>query len=281
MRKPAKWLSLLVQNHLSQRQLIDPNGLTDISITSHASRLDQAFCAIESIGNGLKRPRSITLFVGHRDLARAKTIKRLQRLETRGLVVRGCEDVKPHTKYFPYLLEREHFTCPLVTADDDVFYPRTWLSDLEHAHTELPNLIHCHRAKEIQLQGNRLAPYRTWRFAKHALPSHRIFLTGVSGVIYPPDFLHKLKREGDAFKALCPTADDVWLNAMALKHGVKVKQITPTAAVFDGIPGSSRDALMKQNNEGGKNDDQLRKVYTEELILKLCESLTDSHSCDI
>jgi len=185
----------------------------------------------------------------------------LSRLVARGLEVCYCEDIGPHTKYYPYLMSEPVLDLPLVTADDDKLYAKDWLQKLFTRWKDQPQFIHCYRAREIQLTEHGIAPYWNWPECDSDQPSLLHFATGVSGVIYPPSFQTLLKHAGDEFRELCPKADDLWLHVMALRHGYPVRQMGNQSVEYPGIPGSSRYALRRTNVDEYGNDKQIARTY--------------------
>jgi hypothetical protein len=182
-------------------------------------------------------------------------------LRDRGLEILATDNYGPHKKYFPYVKDKTP-ELPLVTADDDVIYPRYWLDLLVQKHRRLPDEIHCYRARRVLLDVNGLRPYADWPLCNSSDASHLNFVTGVSGALYPIAFLDALRGFGNAFVDKCPRADDVWLNLIAARSGHKVMQINPQAAEFEEIPGSQVQALWVTNQLGGENDRQLQLSYT-------------------
>jgi hypothetical protein len=238
------------------------DGPAVVSLTSHGRRVSDVAITIESIGAGRVRPSRLILWLDDERLfATLPTAIRAQM--ERGLEVRLSDNYGPHTKYFPYVRSLARHTLPLVTADDDIIYPSGWLAGLLEAHHEHPDLVSCYRAHVVGWEGDRLAPYNSWVRARDTLATTSRFATGVSGVIYPPEMLDDLAERGDAFRATCPRADDIWLHWVALRSGRLVRQLSPTPQHFPVIPGSQADALMNHNVDSGGNDEQLRALYDE------------------
>ncbi len=251
---------LFLRNWLSRAAVVDPASGVVVTLTSHAGRVRKVFAAIESIGRGLKRPARIILYLGH-TYEKQTLPESLQRLVSRGLEIIYCDDVGPHTKFFPYLLSQSSLDMPLVTADDDKLYDKYWLATLEAKWRREPELIHCFRAREIRLNRNGIAPYWDWPLCTSDQPSILHFATGVSGVIYPPSFQKLLKQEGNLFLELCPKADDIWLHVMALRHGYRIRQVSAKSLEYPGIPGASQYALRRINVDDLGNDEQIKKTY--------------------
>lgn len=259
------WLiARLRRRNLHGREpLTDPRGGGPVvSLTSHRARLEDVFLALESIGRGRLRPSRLTLWLSA-DLLATGLPDTLQRQQGRGLEVLPCSDVGPHTKYFPLVMSDRGCERPLVTADDDQLYPRSWLARLHRAHQAEPRLIHCFRAHRIGFAPDgRLRPYREWAGCRGIAPSVLNFATGVSGVIHPAAMLVALRSRADAFVHCCPRADDVWLHAVALREGIAVRQLDLVPRAFYEIPGTRPQGLSGANVSGGDNDRQIARTYS-------------------
>jgi Acetyltransferase (GNAT) domain len=248
-----------VANLLSRTSVLAPDGVP-VSMTTHGPRVRTTHLALESIAMGRLRPSRLVLWLCD-PKAVAELTPGLRRLQKRGLEVRLTAELGPHTKYFPALDWPELTGGPLVTADDDVLYPPGWLEGLKAARDQAPDLVHAYRAHTVTWGERGLRPYEAWQPCMSAEPSHRHFATGVSGVIYPPGLLARLRAEGDRFLGTCPRADDVWLHMMAVRHGFPVRQIQCKPLHFPFIPGTRDVALMAGNVRGGGNDAQIRATY--------------------
>ncbi|HET7792090.1 MAG TPA: hypothetical protein VFL64_01790 [Rhizobacter sp.] len=259
----ADWLNLV-----SRRAVIDEGANVVVSLTTHGVRIGRVHRTLESIGRGRVRPQRMILWLGLGERERPLP-RELQRLRARGLEVRYAQDCGPHTKYFPYVCSEPKHHMPMVTADDDNWYPDFWLDRLCRAHAAQPELVHCYRARRIQLQDNALAPYATWPFVEDDLPAPTVFATGVSGVIYPPALLDALRDTGTAFQSCCPKADDLWLHATTFRNGFVARQLAPKAVDFETLPSTQSIALWHQNLLQSNNDPQAAATYTESDLSRL------------
>lgn len=239
-----------------------------VSLTSYGHRLATVFATIESIGAGSVRPRRLVLWLAHDEIARGlpRTVRALQR---RGLEVKACDDYLSHKKYYPYAVEQEVIPFPLVTADDDVLYPRTWLSTLMEAHRESPRSTIGYRGEMIGFDENgAVLPYRQWQKADSPEPSFRLALNGIGGVLYPIPVLEEARRYGTAFMDLCPRADDLWLHRSALRTDFAPRQLTAAPVDHPAIPASQKTSLMSTNVSHG-NDAQFAATYDADDIAKI------------
>ena len=251
---------LHLRNQRSGESLLDPAGPV-LSLTTQPHRLELVFYAIESIARGSRKPSRIHLWITDEQSSRHPPAT-LQRLASRGLEMHLTEDLGPHTKYYPYISREADFHAPLVTADDDVIYPQDWLEQLIRGYEANPAAIHCFRAHRIRMASTRPTPYNSWAPCEDTRPSHLNFITGVSGVIYPPEYLLYLKQYGTEFTRCCPHSDDIWLTVVALRGGFKIAQLCQEPRYFATIPKSQTKRLYNLNVTLGENQVQLMKTLS-------------------
>jgi hypothetical protein len=256
------WMKRLEAANLHSRESLVAPGGPAVSLTTYGVRWRRVHYAIESIGQGRLKPSRIVLWVAPA-LIEAGIPLELKRQQARGLEVRACEDLGPHTKYYPMVVSGA-VDAPLVTADDDILYRDDWLAILAQAAARHPDGIHAYRTHRMRFGADaRLLGYAQWVACRSTAPSPLHFLTGVAGVWYPPAMLRALRDAGDAFRATCPRNDDIWLNVIALRHGIAVRQVRPFWPVLFELPGSRREGLALGNVRGGGNDQQLSATLTE------------------
>ncbi|MCA4133606.1 hypothetical protein [Arthrobacter sp. M4] len=232
-----------------------------VSMTSYGERIRTVDVALESIARGIARPRRLILWLDEPE-AMDHLPKGLERLRERGLEVKLSQNFGPHTKYFPYVACNGHSNSPLVTADDDIIYPDTWLQELVEANQARPTMIHGHWVRTITVNGGSLTGYQDWIRRRDTLPGLNNFALGVSGVIYPPRMLKELKARGDVFQDACPGADDIWLHWVALRAGIPVCQVDGVSRHFPMIPGSQANTLSDLNVGQSRNDHWIRALYS-------------------
>lgn len=267
LRLVAVYLYLSVRNIFLYSR-VAANAEAVVCMTTHGKRIRKVYLALESIARGTQKPARLILWLDDAKLLEAlpSSIRRLQR---RGLEVRLSDrNYGPHTKYYPYLLSETTFHAPLVTADDDVIYPRYWLKDLVLAYRQDTSVVHCHRAHVVNIQDGKIAPYETWKACTSQEPKFGNFATGVSGVIYPPRLQAALKAAGDRFMQCCPIADDIWLHVISIRNGFRVRQLGKAARHFLLVPGTQAMALWRRNTGNGtaENDRQAASTYSREDI---------------
>lgn len=253
------WLS--ARNRLARASV---TGSVDVvvSLTSYGRRLGWVHLAIESIGRGSSRPRRLVLWVSDRHFVDSPP-RRIERLKRRGLEVRLAVDHGPHKKYYPYA-STPPVELPLVTADDDVFYPSRWLGDLVDAAARDPGRMWCFRGRVMRTgEAGEVLPYRTWPLCMDVRPNVRLVPTGVGGIYYPLELLARLRERGTAFVDEAPFADDLWIHHTCLTAGIPISLVRAEMEHFPVVPHPFRSGLMRSNVRGGGNDDVVRRLYAD------------------
>lgn len=263
-------LPLMVGNRISRRRVPDhsPDDVV-ISLTSHGSRLRHVHLTIESIVRG-NVTAPIELWLDAEDYE-SEWPPQLRRLVDRGLTVK-CSDgyFGPHTKYWGTFRDVVGTDRRVVTVDDDMIYPEWFLERLLFIAQLRNDCVVAYRAHRIELRDGHLLPYKKWTAANTSDASLLHFATGVSGVLYPAEFISYTVAQGEQFMDVSPRADDVWLHLMALRSGHQVRQVFSHPRSFAVNPPAQREALVHGNTLGGGNDAQISKAYTADDIAHLC-----------
>lgn len=200
----------ITNNRISNEEII-------VSLTTHGRRLFEVYLAIESIMQGSVLPNRIVLWL-------PTTLKSVDLPQTllnqcrRGLEIYFVEDIGPYTKSVPAFSKFPK--ASIVTIDDDILYPFDTLEMLLYSHHLHATSICANRILDVEFErSGELKPLSLWKEMtdKTRVSSHNFF-EGVGGVLYPPSFFSKEDTDPHLFLRLCPKADDVWLNVLALHH---------------------------------------------------------------
>lgn len=234
-----------------------------VSLTSYPPRFRNLHVCLESLLRQKYRPTRIVLWIAGSD--RDRLPRSVTRLECRGVEIRSCEDLRSYKKIIFTL--REHPSAVIVTADDDVMYPETWLQRLHAAYVSEPQSIHCHRARlmAFDTKGN-VYPYRYWRNVDEEMRSMHLVPIGIGGVLYPPGCFAGDVLDESVFMELCETCDDIWLRAMSVIRHVPVHHLSDFPRNFSIIGGSQETALM-DNNVTTHNDRCIGRVFERYAII--------------
>lgn len=251
-----------------------------VSITSFEERFDDLVISLYSLLNQTVKPDRIILWLSVEYGTVLNLPYELTRFVKNGLEIRFVKDIKSYTKII-YAI-KEFSSSIIVTADDDVYYPKNWLEKLYHSYIVYPNDISVHRAHRVKFENGQIAPYETWD--KHVIEENARydnFLTGVGGVLYPPNcFVKEVLRE-DVFLKYSPSADDVWLWFMALLSDKKIRVVknhVKTLATTNIMRqlGICSGRQLYTLNRLGANDRQIKNLmnlYGQNIQPKLLEYL--------
>lgn len=269
LRLELRLRRLRVQSRFGIRR-VTGDAAAVVNLTSYGHRIGTVFYTIESIAAGTVRPRRLILWLDDAAVLAAPPAE-LRRLRARGLELLRCPDYGPHKKQFAYANTVRSPDLPLVAADDDVLYPRDWLSGLLAGYTRYPGDVHAHRTHRVEFAGTGLAPYTRWSAGTGTDASFRTFCTGVSGILYPPALIRALASEGDAFTRLAPWADDVWVHSVMVRHGFRGRQVSTRQAEYPAVPGTQRGTLYGRNVREGGNDAQILACFGEAELRRMRE----------
>lgn len=245
-----------------------------ISLTSYPARINTVEKTIKTLLNQTLKPKKIVLALGedkfpNKENDLPESLRSL--LSDKFEILWTPKDLRSYTKLVPAL--KEYPNDIIVTADDDIIYKKDWLEKLYEAYKKEPSLIHCHRAHRITFDKNKkIMPYREWVWGvKKVKPSFNNFLTGVGGVLYPPNVLNKDVFNVELFQKLAPLADDIWFWAMAVLNDTKINVIKHNNSSLVCIDGTQENCLCKQNVDESKNDEQLNNIleYYPQILEKL------------
>lgn len=261
----AGWLSWRVRRSAIFTEEARPHDLPAellVSLTSYPARFETLDLTLRSLINQTVKPDRILLWIAHGDLAQIPA--RVRALESFGISITGCEDLRSYKKLIPAL--EAHPGAYIVTADDDVYYPPDWLETLVKNVDPAAPAILCHRAHRVPVSaGGELAPYLDWEFdvqdQRARKPSTDIVATGAGGVLYPPDCLDPRVSDRELFQRLCPDGDDLWFYWCARMAGTPYRKVGSRMRLIT-WPDSQSTALWVSNECGG-NDRMIRALEAE------------------
>ncbi len=246
-----------------------------VSLTSYEERFDDLVISLYSLLNQTIKPDRIILwlsdeFEGVNDLPYEIT-----RFIKNGLEIRFVKDIKSYTK--AVYAFKEFPNAIVVTADDDIYYPKNWLEKLYHSYITHPQDIQVHRAHRVKLKEGVIAPYESWdKHIEEESARYDNFLTGVGGVLYPPGCFSKEVLREDIFLKEAPTADDIWFWVMALINNRKIRVVKnhirtlACTNIFYQLGIFKRKNLYSINRIG-ENDRQLKnlmKFYGQNILMR-------------
>ena len=244
-----------------------------VSLTSYGQRIYDVYLAIESIMQGTIKPNRIILWLGEEEFSRKTLPQTLQNQTKRGLEIRFCKDIKSYKKII-FALKEFPNAC-IITIDDDLIYNFDLVKNLVKSHKKNPNCIWANRIHEMTFDKNKeIKSYLQWNWNSKTNSDDKKtnFFTSGGGTLFPPHSLHNEVFNEETFMAICPTADDVWLNAMArLNHSEIRKSFTHEPGGDDFLVNESLQdqglGAINNNPINCKNDTQIKSVFEKYHIL--------------
>ncbi len=241
-----------------------------VSLTSYPPRFSTLHKAVKSILQQSIKPKRLCLWIAENDIGiLPDNVKRLTKY---GLEILLTHDTKSFKKIIPCVLRDPDEV--IVTADDDVYYPKDWLMTLYAHHLQSPDKVICHRARHITFAKNgSINPYSLWPYITEEMESLLVLPIGNGGILYPPNCFHRDIGREEIFLNICEFGDDIWLKVMSLKNSVSCKKIHHYKNNFRHIRHSQYITLNEENMEF-RNDEQISNVFNNYNVisaLNVCE----------
>lgn len=232
-----------------------------ISLTSFTSRLTSLHKCLKSLLVQDTKPDLILVYFGN-DVTRDMLPTSLTDLEKYGIEYRfiECENLRSYKKF--YYAMKEFPQEVIITVDDDVYYPRYWLTSFLKTHKSFPNCVCAWRLHKVRIENGELLPYNQWidQYRKCKVPSFSLFPTGVGGILYPPGCLSQYVFDKETFQEMCFYCDDIWLKIMCLLNGTKTVWVPSSEVSFYEVERKQEYALINANVGAGANDKVLQRV---------------------
>lgn len=233
-----------------------------ISLTSYPKRIDQIHYTLYSLLTQSIKAHKIILYLSDEEFINKEQDlpKKVLDLQKYGIKIKWCKNIKSYKKIIFAL--KDYPNHIIVTADDDIIYPKQWLEKLYNSYLRNPENIHCHRAYKISLKNGKIQPYHTWEKALNTdSDSYLNFPTSGGGILYPPSTFYKDISKECIFMKLCPNADDIWLWAMTILNDKSINIVKNNENQIksfndDDLSGT----LWRSNILHRKNDQQLQNV---------------------
>lgn len=239
------------------------NSNVIVSLTSYHSRFPKLKLTLESLFRQITESNySVLLILSEEDIKEYGGLPDgIDNFIKKGLVLKiVSENIKSFKKAF-YSYD---YNIPIVTADDDIYYPSYWLQFLLSEAEKQPNTVLAYRGHYALSDGQVFHPYIRWmnwsNYNYINKPSYNFMPTGTSGVYYPVGSLKGLKESLDLFLSLCPHADDFWLKYLTVKNGYMAKRISLKNIHFQTTNICEEDSLSSINVILGKNDVQFNNI---------------------
>lgn len=231
-----------------------------VSLTSFPSRINEVWQVIEIMKRQTYKPKKIFLWLSKEQFPLKNALPgSLLNQEDEMFSIKFVDNnIRSHKKYY-YVSQ----SCPnadVLLIDDDIYYPTDMIERMIAARRDNPNAIICQYGYIIKYdENNVLMQYNKWENVTQYSNDNKLFFGSGGGTLFKPSELYKDLTNQELFLQLTPTADDIWLNAMARLANVPIIMLKPALPLPVKIHGQ-KEALSKINVGLGKNDEQIKAV---------------------
>lgn len=261
------YYDIRIRRSISISDRVDPSVI--VSLTSYGCRVrNSVVYTVYSLLRQSLRPAKVVLWLDQTVFNNSNLPDDLRFLCSYGLEVRYCKDVRSYTKLIPSL--SSYSDKHIITADDDLYYSKSFVEEFVNAHRQWPESIITAWARIPFLNDKgQLTPYKDWPEIKNAsddfqYDGRKIMPLGVGGVLYPSKIFDNEVLNESVFMSLCPKADDVWLYVMGLRCAADKRLLVDSKIMYyqtDTLRQYfTKDRLTDSNRHGGENDCQLKSL---------------------
>ena len=233
-----------------------------VSLTTFPARIEQCFYAIKSLMLQDYKADKIILWLAESQFPNHQLPPKYQQLISAGLMVRYCEDLRSHKKYF-YALQEQKSDELVITFDDDIIFEENAISKLIKMHQKYPNCIICNRGLQMTVSEQKILPYQKWKLCTPLAvdhPAYAVMPSTGAGCLYPYGIMPKETFDIEEAKRLAWSADDLWMRFNSLSAGVLVVKTREKIATLCNVTGSQREALTRFNNLEMENNRVIERL---------------------
>lgn len=233
-----------------------------VSLTTYPKRIGTIWLTIETLMRQSVKPDEIILWLAESQFPNrlSDLPENLLQLQSRGLTIQFCDDLRSHKKYY-YVLQ-EYPKDIIILADDDMFYPRDTVQKLLEMHTKWPEDICCMTAQVIG--PDFCSAPSLWRNPsldeQNLQHTQQIQAFTGSGTLIPPNALPEETFDKEVLQRICFYADDLWVAFMAHRKDTKITTTRKWRPFPIGIYGTAEGSLYYINGEGKQNDIQWQNL---------------------
>lgn len=186
-----------------------------VSLTSYGRRVQDILpYTIYSLLRQDYKPDAVILWLDNDNWNSTNIPLKLKLLQSKGLTIRFCKDLKSYKKHIFSLTEFPDDI--IITTDDDFYYSRNFIKRLVEAYEKDHNRIYTHRAHRPTFSNGIMTPYDKWEKLVYNKTDYPLFPTTGGGCMFQKRLLYQDVLKEELFIKLCPTADDVWFYFMTI-----------------------------------------------------------------
>ena len=230
-----------------------------VSLTSFPARINNVWQVVTCMLNQTLHPDKIVLWLSKEQFPDPNTIpESLRVLEGEIFKIRIVDgDLRSHKKY--YYASLEYADDHIFLIDDDIYYSTTLLENTWIEYLKYENAVICNYGYHIGFNNNgMMKSYNTWERCYHKSNDKNLFFGSGGGTLFCPSKMYKDLTNIELSFKLTPTADDIWLNAMA--RIAKAEIVLLANGLILPINNRENSTLHSVNVGMAQNDEQLKNV---------------------
>lgn len=217
-----------------------------VSLTSFPARIGRVWMTIESMLRQKEKPQEIVLWLSRDQFPGGTNDLPIELVEqsNRGLTIRFVDgDIRSYKKF--YYAFQEYKDCYIVTIDDDLLFPSSFLASLYACKQQHPNDVIASFGSRYNWDNSidyfvlAVKPVNIGESSEH------LFFGSGGGTLFEPNKLTRFMDSWEVIHKLCPTADDIYLNALIrlAGHNVTFHQNHPLLSIVN----ANDSKLVSQN----------------------------------
>lgn len=233
-----------------------------VSLTTFPARINACFYTIKTLLLQTMRPDRVVLWLADEQFPEHKLPNCYDKLVTKGLEIKYCQDLKSHKKYF-YALQEQKPDELVITFDDDIIYNPLSVERAYKKHLQFPKAIVANETKIIVLDAEGIPqPYSNWKKAPDGNNKPDILnsVMSGSGCLYPYNIWPNEMFDIKLHQKLAPTADDLWITFYAKYCNIPIVCVDTPARNYTTVRNSQESHLAQINCLATGNDDTIRAM---------------------
>ena len=249
-KKLPKFLSVPVPYSLSNDEKVI------VSLTSFPARINEVWQVVECMKRQTVRPYRILLWLSKEQFHEKCLVpEKLLKMQDEIFLIKMVDgDLRSHKKY--YYVAKQYPDYLVFLIDDDIYYPSDILEKSLINYKLFPQSVICNYGTQITYDDfGRHLPYSQWKTNNS---KENVFFGSGGGTLFNPVDFHKDLTNIELAQKLTPTADDIWLNAMARLNGTRIILISNRLILP--INYLKNEELSTINNGMSQNDAQLLAI---------------------
>ena len=255
------WIGFRIKRPFVSKKRIFISGLI-VSITSYPARFLYLKYTLRNLIRQNFLPEFFTLWIASDYLSQVP--KSISKLKKFGVKIYTVEtDLGPFTKLIPAATNFPNYY--IITFDDDIKYDATCIEALSTEMSNASDLRQVVGLRGFRVQFNvhgEILFYADWAPLLPTSENRDVFLTGVGGILYPPNFFKAEDLVNKDFLNLCPYSDDLWFYYIAKRNSWSRKSLQLKDGVVQPWYGSEKTGLWHTFNAFGGNDAALERLIS-------------------